>query len=308
MVDTHSPSSPAQCTVDQSSLPDELIDIIISEVRQTTAHEAFSGGAAVRLAVLMACSEVSRHWRRVTLPHLFSRISVQHTFEEFLRFLTEKPAISSCVRCLRLTGEPDDCDDDGIAVIEAQILRSLVSSLPNLDTLTLETIWIRNSATGLPPLRDLTLNQLHWPSIAAGPRRGSEARESLVNILDLFSNIHRFNVASEGGPDVYTDVSTIRVEPQIEHLAIEAKNGYVYCHFFIDLLLPTDACRNLTSLRVDAESWEDLEAIGSLLAKACSKIKSLTLDLFAFVLNVGLLGDPGMLVFPQPWEAGLENS
>ncbi|RDX51789.1 hypothetical protein OH76DRAFT_273240 [Lentinus brumalis] len=64
---------------------------------------------------IATCSLVSRRWRAVALPYLFSVITIREEadFEDFLDFVANAPHICRCIRTLTLTG-----DGDGVARLD----------------------------------------------------------------------------------------------------------------------------------------------------------------------------------------------
>ncbi|KAI0754249.1 hypothetical protein C8Q80DRAFT_1265915 [Daedaleopsis nitida] len=58
---------------------------------------------------ILACAVVSRRWREVSLPYLFTSLIVweSESFDPFFDFLTNHPRIAGCIRTLTLSGEDD---------------------------------------------------------------------------------------------------------------------------------------------------------------------------------------------------------
>lgn len=246
---------------------------------------------------LYACSRVSRQWRRVTLPHLFFRIIVRTDIQPFLQFLRKECILASYVRVLylsatMLSGKP--------LVIEAEILGSIVSSLPRLDCLTLSRIDVCNSETSTARPRTLNVSQLclsSHPSLSETP---IEADQSLIHTLEVFSSIQRLNIGSGSVEEVFTDLSLTDVGPKIENITVMTEYGGC-CEPLVSQLLSMNASRNLTSLHVRCNNVPDLKAIGKLLNHAGANVKAVIIDFWWMSLEYLEIGlhEPGDWVIGQ---------
>ena len=141
-----------------NTLPPELTDLVFrhaSEDRDTA----------------LACTLVSRSWRDLALPHLFSALTVarQAAFENLLTFLNTAPHITRCVRALELgqiSDEDEDCNsqDAPPPAVRLDSLVALVAKLPALRVLLLRGIFFVDPPSTNPPIR---ANPVASPGVAS---------------------------------------------------------------------------------------------------------------------------------------------
>ncbi|KAJ8482621.1 hypothetical protein ONZ51_g5242 [Trametes cubensis] len=102
---------------------------------------------------ISTCTLVSRSWRQVALPHLFSSLSItrQARFDALDGFLTSHPHIARCVRKLEVRHLPGDVgaptSGSHTSAITYGCIASITTKLPELQELHLQGIWFADTAT-----------------------------------------------------------------------------------------------------------------------------------------------------------------
>ncbi|KAI0323543.1 hypothetical protein GY45DRAFT_1332464 [Cubamyces sp. BRFM 1775] len=124
-------ASPARHGIE--ALPVELTDLIF---RNTVEDQA----------AISACTLVSRNWRQVALPHLFSSLKIarQARFDALDGFLSSHPHVARCIRKLELKHLPGDvraATGSSEAAITYDCIAALSAKLPELQELHLQGIW-----------------------------------------------------------------------------------------------------------------------------------------------------------------------
>ncbi|KAH9888793.1 hypothetical protein C8Q73DRAFT_166287 [Cubamyces lactineus] len=122
-----------------SALPPELVDLVFEH----TLYDKDS---------IRACTLVSRSWRAVSAPFLFSSLTVMRetSFDDFHDFLVTRPDIASCIRELELTQVPNGLDiGSPHAAVTPTALAALSANLPALRVLRLHRMWITEPLHGL---------------------------------------------------------------------------------------------------------------------------------------------------------------
>ena len=162
------------------ALPPELVDLVFE-------HTLYDK------ETIQACTLVSRSWRAVSAPHLFSSLTVvrQASFDDFDGFLIARPDIASCIRELELKQVPDDLDiGSPHAAVASAALAALSAKLPGLQVLRLRRMWISDSslesptsvgpAVQRPRMKSLTLHDC------------SNGSDSLISLRTLHGVLETF--------------------------------------------------------------------------------------------------------------------
>ncbi|KAJ8482626.1 hypothetical protein ONZ51_g5245 [Trametes cubensis] len=112
------------------ALPVELIDLVFQY-------------ASEHIDTTSACSLVSRTWREIALPHLFSWLTVERrdAFEDFRDFLERHPHITRCIRTLELAQISDSTSRGSLSAVGLDSLTELVAKLPALQVLFLRGVF-----------------------------------------------------------------------------------------------------------------------------------------------------------------------
>ncbi|KAI0335795.1 hypothetical protein GY45DRAFT_1316521 [Cubamyces sp. BRFM 1775] len=197
------------------SLPHELIKFVFA---YTSYHKA----------TIAACTLVSRSWRTLSIPHLFSSLTVvrRGSFADFDDFLDKHPHIASCIRQLDLK----HAVSPRVAVTHATLAR-LLAKLPGLQVLRLRRLWLldpgfdspTNSTTSRPSLKALTLNECF------SSRNSLLSLGALHSILDTFPadsiSLRYLTVTatpeSTSGPDVQTQQNELNADTlTVQHVHV----------------------------------------------------------------------------------------
>ncbi|KAH9888794.1 hypothetical protein C8Q73DRAFT_166288 [Cubamyces lactineus] len=119
-------SGPAQQCHGLDVLPPELVDFIFAY----TSYDK---------ATISACALVSRSWRSLCIPHLFSSLTIvrQPDLASFERFLDAKEHVASYVRELELRQL-----ESPHAAVACSVLAALCAKLPGLQLLRLRRLWL----------------------------------------------------------------------------------------------------------------------------------------------------------------------
>ncbi|KAH9891747.1 hypothetical protein C8Q73DRAFT_86993 [Cubamyces lactineus] len=171
-IQTHAYGGHGRRSLD--ALPHELVNFVFA---YTSYHKA----------TIAACTLVSRSWRALSTPHLFSSLTVvrRASFADLDDFLDRHPHIASCIRELDLK----HAASPRAAVTYAALAR-LVAKLPGLQVLRLRRLWLLDprpsshppttSTTSRPVLKALALNECFTSS------NSKLSLRALHRILDMF--------------------------------------------------------------------------------------------------------------------------
>ncbi|KAI0325887.1 hypothetical protein GY45DRAFT_174954 [Cubamyces sp. BRFM 1775] len=130
---------------------------------------------------ILACSLASRHWRDMSLPHLFFSLKVERTFDydDFSDFLAEHPNLANYVRRLVLGYLPKHFSGLLHTTIRPTLtpakLSKLAAKLPRLQALVLRGVWLAEAqevdSTSLPSITPRGLKELIIDGCGSGVRR-----------------------------------------------------------------------------------------------------------------------------------------
>ncbi|KAI0323446.1 hypothetical protein GY45DRAFT_1439596 [Cubamyces sp. BRFM 1775] len=156
-------------------LPPELVDSVF-------AHTLYDK------ATISACTLVSRNWRAMCIPHLFSSLTVVRqtdTFADFEHFLDTQKHVASYVQELEIKQlEPPQ------AAVACDVLAAMCQKLPGLKVLRLRGLWILDPmfdsrAPTSPGMVHLKMKALHLDSCSNGSS-GLLSSQTLHAVLDIF--------------------------------------------------------------------------------------------------------------------------
>ncbi|KAI0794330.1 hypothetical protein C8Q74DRAFT_570188 [Fomes fomentarius] len=116
---------------------------------------------------LYSCSLTSRHWREVSLRHLFHTITVldRHSFASFFTFLRQHPEIAALVKVLKFGGERCDAFERSSPNLDCDAFASLLPTLRGLDEVYIgpQTILVNFPAVWNPyHLKTLIVDVAHY--------------------------------------------------------------------------------------------------------------------------------------------------
>ena len=155
---------------------------------------------------LQACSLVCRAWRSTSQIYLFRRLQLKASLSQgehlaFDQFLSSAPSLAASIRDLHLSGpigvhaDVSSRPPDDRPRVSTQLLRSLISKLPSLQSLSI--IFIKFTGGDVePPIDPLSRPSLENLDINMGGRVGD--KQDMINLLStisLFSHIGQLSIS-----------------------------------------------------------------------------------------------------------------
>ncbi|KAI0716460.1 hypothetical protein C8Q76DRAFT_407700 [Earliella scabrosa] len=271
-------------------VPFDVIECILSHARQMVDRQTF-----------FAWATVSRAWRELCLPHLFSSLRIRTArLESFATFLTASPHIGRHVKNLVVYGPPTIASRMPWQLFvslrvspDSHLVRAL-SHLPALRTLRCQDIWFLRPEDSLPFITDqpifptpfklhrLVLHRCWVPT---------QHRSSFASVLTAFDTdiIEVMEASFQRG--------LMRPMPQSDFLP-RASPPLITCRSLLlrplqdseGHSLTVDAFRRtllpggLRTLTVDCWTWPHVQLVGGLLRECCSNLEELNLDVFNIML------------------------
>ncbi|KAI0705195.1 hypothetical protein BC835DRAFT_1410075 [Cytidiella melzeri] len=265
---------------DPVHLPDEVLDMIIFEAVGPKVPYEFNTVRQDR----QTYSIVSRRWRNIVLPYMFTRIIIRDP-EGFLQFVIHAPSIAFNVRHIDILNLD--------STLDVVVLDSLLTHLPRLRSMRIEGVALGNSAGQPRQYKNHTVQRVLCDSFQ-GCKPAETRYDQLLDFLALFSDIedlkvdihdYRLNFAhdSEGLREVAEKVVPFAVaaarigHSQVRSLQIEW-GPRLHC-FLLSFLVEIDAFRHLTSLALYVDSSSGLDRLNALLCVVGPTLKSLAICL-----------------------------
>ena len=183
-------------TVIEQGLPerDEAppVKIVLDNLPPEVLHVIFQHAAHADKPTILACSLVSWNWREMSLPHLFSSLTVKRSldYDDFSNFLTEHPNLARYIRRLVLGFLPKRYFD-GLphATIRPTLtsvnLSQITAKLPRLHTLVLQSVWLAEAQGDIASLPSVIPRMLEGLMIhgCSAPREEPLPLRALLGIL-----------------------------------------------------------------------------------------------------------------------------
>lgn len=150
---------------------------------------------------LLSCSLTSRHWREVSLRHVFRTLKVleRHSFASFFKFLRKHPEIAALIKVLKLGGTRRDSFERRSPNLDCDAFASLLPTLRGLDEVYIgpQIVLVNFPAVCNPShLQTLVVDFLHYTHF-----KKLSAFSALSALLCLFApHTLQFRL-----PSVYSD-------------------------------------------------------------------------------------------------------
>ncbi|KAJ8472487.1 hypothetical protein ONZ51_g8472 [Trametes cubensis] len=168
------------------------VKVVLDNLPPEVLHVIFQHAAHDDKPTILACSLVSWNWREMSLPHLFSSLTVKRSldYDDFSNFLAEHPNLTRHIRRLVLGFLPK-CYSDGLphATIRPTLtsvdLFQITAKLPRLHTLVLQGVWLAEAPGDIPSLPSVTPRMLEEVVIhgCSAPREEPLPLRALLGIL-----------------------------------------------------------------------------------------------------------------------------
>ena len=227
---------------------------------------------------LTACSVVSRRWRDIATPYLFSTVTVweMESFGRFIQFIDGHPHLAACIRTLTLSGE------DYAAQLDCTAFSSVLPKLVRLQQLFLQDLTLHIPEGGIvrderPPTR--TLEALEVDLVRADQRV-----PIIPAVLDMLSlaavGLLRFDgiydAVNHDGTNF--DVGTPSHPLSVHHLSVVAPQGPVMPAYWA-LYREMIRSESLSVLATFCDSWASAEALCMFLNTHGASIVTLDIDI-----------------------------
>ena len=245
---------------------------------------------------MTACSLVSKTWRAVVLPHLFSTTSVreeQH-FDRFLAFLDDSPHVSNCIQSLTLDGSsPGEVESEGGARLDCAAFTTVFPKLTRLRQLFLEDLTLRVTPVEICEESEESAHSRH-----SSPSSWLEALEvadvrcedlegrplpvipALVDMMPVHSvNLLRLDgledIADDSMQDFDAGVPSRAIT--VRHLSAVAPNGAATAAYFA-CYAKLVRVGSLSCISTYCETWGDAEELAAFLDLQSCSIETIDLD------------------------------
>ena len=272
-------------------VPFDVIECILSHARQMVDRQTF-----------FAWATVSRAWRELCLPHLFSSLRIRTArLESFATFLTASPHIGRHVKNLVVYGPSTIASRMPWQLFvslrvspDSHLVRAL-SHLPALRTLRCQDIWILRPEDSPPSMTDQSIFsppfKLHrfvlhrcW---VPTPHRSSFASALTAFDTDIME-IMEASFPREMRPMPQPGFLPRASPPFItcRNLLLRPLQDSEGHSLTVDAFRRTLLPGGLRTLTVDCWTWHHVQLVGGLLRECCSNLEQLNLDVFNIMLTM----------------------
>ncbi|RPD54925.1 hypothetical protein L226DRAFT_82748 [Lentinus tigrinus ALCF2SS1-7] len=235
---------------------------------------------------MAACSLVSRRWRAVALPYLFSTVSVaeEEDFDKFLAFLAETPHVTQQIRSLSLWGEGGSA-----ARLDCTAFSRVFPSLTRLRRLFLDCLTLQVTGIGVDEGSFRHNDSSGWLEALEVDDVCCEDMEGrrlpvIPTVLDMLpvTSVHLLRFDRLGDAVAKNKNSDFEVgQPSrsiaVGHLAVVAPEGAAtpaYFAFYEKLV----HVGSLGCISVFCSTWEDAEQLTAFLRVQGSSVTTVDLD------------------------------
>lgn len=279
--------TPAPFTSLAPRLPPELTDMIIDYLHD---HKS----------ALQTCSLTCKGWLNSSRHHLFDGLYVPHVYQRpftaFADFLHKAPHIARHIRRLTLVGNDREefmmffgrRDLRDRFQLTMRFMSSLLSNLPNLQSLTLRSIRLAGAFS--TPLTPRKLQ--HLAVTDAGTN--TDSVDGLLAFLGLFSEISSLELSSiNSNLRSLTEVErekrlrTVKIPENLQVRTLRLSLMEPLVASLCDIFRQTQAIQTLTCVDVPWEIWEEVLAVGLVLRDAGPQIQTVEFNPLGPIMHRG---------------------